>query len=110
MPWVHQPDPDCPERHYGEGPWPCCQIYAENLPSNALDQLGEPPEPLPGWTVQQGNAQAGVLEICPFCEAEFPPHEIHLHTRVTHGYELVITPENRKPHPYPDGRRVDYGH
>lgn len=101
------PDPYCPGPHYGEGPWPCCQIYAENLPSN---ESQDDVEILPGWTAQQGNRQAVPLEICSSCGEEFPQNEIHLHTRVTHGYELVITPENRTPHPYDDGRRVDYGH
>lgn len=94
------PAPDCPYPHLGDGPWPCCQIYAENFPSNTDEQLGEPEKPLPGWTVQQGNAHVEPMVVCPFCDQEYRAGDIHLHTRVTHGYELAVTPENRKPHPY----------
>jgi len=93
------PAPWCPYPHLGEGPWECCRVKAEELPSNRFMQIRtQLVEELPGWTVQQGNAQAVPREICPECEAEFTQDEIHLHTREVHGYELVIEPHDRVPH------------
>lgn len=96
-----QPDPACPYPHHGDGPWPCCQIYAENFPANRDMQVQEfEVEPLPGWTAQHGDASAIPLEVCPICGGEFRQEELHLHTRITHGYELAVDPVNRTPHPY----------
>jgi hypothetical protein len=103
------PDPNCPWPHLGVGPWDCCRVVADNLPSNRFEALGEAEEPLPGWTVQTGNARAEPKIICPFCDDEYTVDEIHLHTRVSHGYELAISPDNRVPHPYSanEGRVVN---
>lgn len=98
---MDQPAPWCPYPHRGEGPWECCRIKAEDLPSNRDMQVQQfEIEPLPGWTAQQGNAHAEPMIVCAFCDGQYRLGEIHLHTREVHGYELVITPEDRKPHRY----------
>jgi hypothetical protein len=105
------PDPLCPYPHLGEGPWECCQIFAENFPTNQGLQAGAPEDDvLPGWTAQAGNLAPNVEPrvICPVCEAEYTIDEIHDHTRIAHHIELAVTADNRDPHPYKNEQ--DHGH